>query len=177
MAVKTISLSSQYRLRLTVNVKSQNQSAKTTTCSYSLQIIKASGYGYYSYQTASYTVRSPYSNTFRSGTISGYDFRNYTTLTLASGTVTTGQTGSTEFAGVFADNGGGVGSGTARLNLSIPGFSSSPPPQPPSNLSATRQSDKSIRVTWNRPGVYSAGLQAQRSTGDGKWAQIARPGG
>ena len=176
MANATTTLSSQYYLSLSASVKSQNKTTKVTTVSYTLQVVKKSGSGYFSYQPTSWTMRSPYANTFRSGGTNGYDFRNYTRLTLASGIFTVTSTGKREVAGAFNDGGGGIGSGTVRVNVSIPPFPAGSPPSAPSLLKVTRSNDKKHVLNWNRNSIYSS-VTVQRSTNGSNWSQVGRPSG
>lgn len=86
MAVsKDTTLPSGYILRLTTNQRSQSQSGNYSTVDWSIQIIKNTGSGKWASGTCywSATIGGQY----REGSIGGYDFRNYTTLTVASGSV------------------------------------------------------------------------------------------
>lgn len=107
-----------YRLDLTVNQSSQSIPNNTSVVSWSLVIYKTAGSGYWSYNTASWNVNI--GGQTRSGTISGYDFRNYTSLTLGSGSVTISHnadgTKSISNSGYFS---GDIGSGTASGNLAL----------------------------------------------------------
>lgn len=70
-----------FTLRLTVNQVSQSIAGNTSTVSWSLVLIK--GTNSYSFYTKWWSVNI--GGQTASGTISGYDFRNYSTLTLGSG--------------------------------------------------------------------------------------------
>lgn len=179
MASSTASLSSQYYMRLTVNVRSQNQSAKTTTYDYSIKIIKRSGSGYWSYESSPWTLRSPYGSVIRSGSLGSFDFRNYTTLTVRSGQATFSGTGTREWAAVFDGRASGIGNGTARLSLKPPAFKNTNPPSAPTLLTITRESDKRHKLNWNRNngnGNYTS-VTVQRSTNGSSWSQVGKPGG
>ena len=78
-------IGSQYQLVLTVNTSSQSQTNNTSTLSYSLRVDKLSGYGYWA-NGQSYSIRIN-GQTVRSGTWS-YDFNNYSSKTIDSGTIT-----------------------------------------------------------------------------------------
>lgn len=82
---KTLSNNSQYRLELVVNQGSQSTSNNTSNVSWTLRVRKLSGSGYWANGTFNWSVNI--GGIPRSGSISGYDFRNYTLLTLGSGTV------------------------------------------------------------------------------------------
>lgn len=78
-------IGSQYQLVLTINTQSQSQTNNTSTLSYNLRVDKLSGYGYWA-NSQSYSIRIN-GQTVRSGTWS-YDFNNYSSKTIDSGTIT-----------------------------------------------------------------------------------------
>lgn len=86
---KTLSNNSQYRLELVVNQSSQSIPNNTSRVSWTLRVRKTSGSnygGYWANGTFNWSVNI--GGVPRSGSISGYDFRNYTVLNLGSGTET-----------------------------------------------------------------------------------------
>ncbi|MBC9953231.1 fibronectin type III domain-containing protein [Leucobacter sp. cx-42] len=178
MAVFNKTLSSGYTLRLTVVVQSQNASARTTTYSYSLQLIKNSGSGKWASGTGYWSVRSPHSAVVSSGSISGYDFRNYSTLTLKSGTVTFAGDAPRAWRGVFDDIAGygELGGGTVDGTLTPPKLPSISPPAAPSTPTVTRNSDTQHSLNWSRNSTYTS-VQVWRGTSTSNMTQIGTASG
>lgn len=165
---------SGYFLRLTVDVASQNVSRNETTYLYSLIIFKGSGSGKYISGECGWSVRTPYENPINFGSIGGYDFRNYSALTLVSSQITIVGSATREWGGVFADNAsyGELGNGI------ISGFYVTPPtiPLPLSNLTVARVSDSQQTLSWTRNSTNS-GVVVQRRADGGAWQEIGRPSG
>lgn len=110
-----------YILRLTVNQSSQNIANNTSVVSWSLVIIKGSGSGRWSYNGASWSVNI--GGQTSSGSISSYDFRNYSSLTLGSGTktITHNADGTKTIANSasFTENVINIGNGYCSGNLTL----------------------------------------------------------
>ncbi|MBC9954951.1 fibronectin type III domain-containing protein [Leucobacter sp. cx-42] len=178
MAVFNKTLSSGYTLRLTVVVQSQNATARTTTYSYSLQLIKNSGSGKWASGTGYWSVRSPSGTVVSNGSISGYDFRNYSTLTLKSGTVSFSGDAARTWWGVFDDivGYGELGGGTVDGVLTPPKLPSIAPPAAPSTPSVTRNSDTQHSLSWTRNGAYTS-VQVWRGTSTSNMTQIGTASG
>lgn len=83
---RTFSNNSQYRLNLIVTPGTQSIPNNTTVVSYRIEVEKLSGSGYWASGSFPWSVNID-GNT-RSGSISSYDFRSYTKLTLSSGSFT-----------------------------------------------------------------------------------------
>jgi len=116
--------SGSYYLRLTVNEVSGSMSVtnNTTDVSYSLTVYKTYGYGRYNGNYCPYNVKID-GETVASGSTK-YNFENYESLTLASGTktITHEPNGSKTISvsGYFdGDNGPSLGSGTASGTLTL----------------------------------------------------------
>lgn len=75
-----------YILRLTVTEGTPNVAANTSPITWSLVIIKGSGTGKFTSYTVSWNVNI--GGITDSGTLAGYNFASYSTLTLGSGTGT-----------------------------------------------------------------------------------------
>lgn len=86
MAQYAANIGSQYRLILDVNTSSQNVANNTSTLSYRLSVQKISGYGYWTSVGQAYSIKVN-GNTVKSGTWT-YDFNNYKSKMIASGTIT-----------------------------------------------------------------------------------------
>lgn len=165
MATFQTGLAGGYTLRLTVNVYSQDAKARTTTYSWSLQIIKGSGSGKWASGQANWSVRSPHGTVVGSGSISGYNFNDYTTLTLGSGRVTFGGDAARAWWGIFDDIAGygELGGGTTTGTLTPPKLPPTNPPAAPSDLSISRTSDTQMVLGWTRNGTYTS-VQIWRGT-------------
>lgn len=81
----TAPLGTQYTLRLSVTLVSQNVAANTSTVGWTLTAIKNTGSGYWDY-SAPTNWATNIGGTAYSGSIASYDFRDYRELVLASGT-------------------------------------------------------------------------------------------
>jgi len=173
MAYADAGLASGYFLRLTVTVHSQNIAANTTTYAYSLVIYKGSGSGKWMSGSSSWSVRTPAANTIDGGSIGGYDFRNYSSLTLGSSYLTVGGSGSREWQAHFADNPsyGELGDGVATLNFAPPAI-----PLTPTGLVVARVSDSQQNLSWSRASTYT-GVVVHRRTDGGVWQEVGRPAG
>ncbi|MGW9021258.1 hypothetical protein ACWGOE_07240 [Leucobacter chromiiresistens] len=70
------------------------------------------------------------------------------------------------------------GSTSTSRGFTIPARPAAPPPRPnaPSNLSAVRNSDSQVTLTWSRNSTYTSVI-VQRSAGNGTWSQVGRPSG
>lgn len=117
----TVLSNSDYILRLIVNQSSQNITNNTSSVAWSLRIIKGSGSGKWSFYTKTWSVNI--GGQTASGSISGYDFRNYTELILGSGsfTITHNADGTKTISnsGSFSEAQINVGNGTASGNLAL----------------------------------------------------------
>lgn len=83
---KTLSNNSQYRLELVVNYNAYSIPNNTTPVPWTLRVRKLSGSGYWASGTFPWSVNI--GGVTSSGSISSYDFRDYTVLNLGSGTAT-----------------------------------------------------------------------------------------
>lgn len=86
MAIYTARIGSQYQIVLTINTQSQSQGNNTSTLTYSLRVDKLSGYGYWTNDEQPYSIKIN-GQTVKSGRWT-YNFNNYSTKTLDSGTIT-----------------------------------------------------------------------------------------
>lgn len=117
----------QYNLRLEVWESNYAASTRTSTLSYKLYITKTSGTGYQTATASSYYVKVNGTNV-KTGS-SAYNFTQYTTLTLASGTttVTRNATGETvvPFEGKYDASGTSMGSATVSSSITLGAVSDS----------------------------------------------------
>lgn len=117
----TVLSNSDYILRLIVNQSSQDVANNTSSVAWSLRIIKGSGSGKWSFYTKTWSVNI--GGQTASGSISGYDFRNYTELILGSGsfTITHNADGTKTISnsGSFSEAQINVGTGTASGSLAL----------------------------------------------------------
>lgn len=148
----TLSGNSNYRLDLIVNQSSQNVSANTSTVSYTLNLVKTSGSGYWTNDNSlSYNVVID-GTTVASGTTS-YDFRNAIpkTITLASGTRTITHnadgTKSISCSGYASDSANGLGSRTVSGSLAL---TTIPRASQPSLSSGSTASGNAVIIYTNR---------------------------
>ena len=93
------------------------------------------------------------------------------TFTRATSSSSQGQAFNATLSHVF-------GSTSISRGFTIPARPAAPPPRPnaPSGLSAVRNSDSQITLTWSRNSTYTSVI-VQRSTGNGTWTQVGRPSG
>lgn len=122
MAYNIVALRNDISLRLDVNVKSQDIATNRTTFSYVLQLVKTNaGRTLSTYNSSSWTVRTPYSNIIASGTLSSVVFNASTSsITIKSGEITLphnadGTFSGRQWAGAFNDSSGLIGAGTVYL--------------------------------------------------------------
>ena len=113
-------LSANYRLDLNIDVLSQNTANNTTDFRWTLVLVRTSG-AWAASTGGSWSVNIDGGRA--SGSVS-YDFRNYTSLTLGTGTVTTGHnsdgTKSIYVGGSFSDRLGYIPGGTADGWVALP---------------------------------------------------------
>lgn len=145
----TVLSNSDYILRLIVNQSSQDVANNTSTVSWSLTIIKGSGSGKWSFYTKNWSVNI--GGQTASGTISGYDFRNYTSLALGSGSFVIAHnsdgTKTISNSGSFSEAQINVGNGTASGNLAL---TTIPRASTPSMTPSTLDAGTSMTINTNR---------------------------
>lgn len=150
MANYDAGLASSYVLRMNAWEASTNASANQSSVSWYLEIIKGTGSGKYAGGPHYWSVNIG-GNTY-SGSFSSYDFRNYSLLTLASGSTTINHsadgTGSAYIGGSFDDGNtyGVLGDATAQGTLGLSTLKVVP--GTPSGVTAARVSDTSVNVSW-----------------------------
>ncbi|CAM3608265.1 DUF859 domain-containing protein [Erysipelothrix urinaevulpis] len=114
---------SAYRLVLEMNQGTPNVANNTSPVSYSAYVEKTSGSGYVSSYSHPYNIKIN-GKTVKSGSFSGYNFKNYSRLSLGTGTVpvahnsngTKTVSGSAYFE---ANQSGAIGSATVSGNLAL----------------------------------------------------------
>lgn len=169
-------LADGYRLRVSATETGTNVSGNSSTVKRVVQLIKGTGSGKWADGPHGWVL---YGGGTKSGSIGSYDFRNYSTLTLYSDTITVGHgsdgTGSlTGIRATFDDNNtwGEIGNGdTGSHTLALTAL-----PRTPTSLSVSRVSDTQHKLTWTRVSS-STSIVVQRSTNGGSWVEIGRPGG
>lgn len=133
-------LANGYRLDLVMTLSSQSVASNSSVYSYTLRIVDTTGWYAWSGYTASYSVRSPASSVFKSGSIAGYRFTSTpgNSITLASGSVTFGHnadgTSSRRVEAHFSDPSGPLGSGVAGGTLTSPTIARATTPTNPGTL-------------------------------------------
>lgn len=122
MATFSTLLSTNYRLEHAVTYGTPNRANKTIPVTHTLLIRKLAGSGYWSNYTASWNFNV--GGFTDSGTISSYDFRNYTTLTLASRThsvpYNANGTKTISCTSYFSAGSGTVGAGSTSGSVVLP---------------------------------------------------------
>jgi microcystin-dependent protein len=143
------SLGSQYTLRLRVTLASQSVSGNSSVVNWSLVAIKNSGSGYYTFSAKGYGWNI---NGNSGSGAKTYDFRDYSALTLASGSYTiphnSDGTKSISVSGFFnPDNGSGFGNGSASGTFTLPTIPRASQP----TLSASRfDAGTAVTINMNR---------------------------
>ena len=122
MATFSTLLSTNYRLEHAVTYGTPNRANKTIPVTHTLLIRKLAGSGYWSNYTSSWNFNV--GGFTDSGTISSYDFRNYTTLTLASRThnvpYNANGTKTISCTSYFTAGSGTVGAGSTSGSVVLP---------------------------------------------------------
>lgn len=170
-------LADGYRLRVNVTEIGTNVVDNSSTVHRVVQLIKGTGSGKWADGPHTWNL---YGGGNKSGSIGSYDFRKYSTLTLADDKITVrhGDDGTASLTGIratFNDNNtwGEVGDGdTGSHALAL-----TPLPRTPIMITqVVRLSDTQHRVSWARVSASTA-IVVQRRTNDGAWVEVGRPGG
>jgi hypothetical protein len=153
---------SGYKLRLNMSQGTQSAAGNWTDVSWSLQIIKTSGSGKWADGPHYWSVTI--NGTVYSGSIGSYDFRNYTTLTLASGTTRVGHnangTKTVSGSGGYDDNNtwGVLGDDSVGGSLTLSTLKV--PPGTPSKPTATYVSDTQVNLSWTQSSASNGAPQS-----------------
>ena len=149
MTTYSKTLNYNYKLRLEVTLNSQNVGANTSSVHRELRIDKGDGTGRFSGYTHSWN-RNIGGQT-GSGSIAGYDFRDYSTLVLNSGdnTITHNADGtkSISVSGTFTESVANIGSGTASGSYTLPTI---PRASTPSFSAGSVDAGTSVTINTNR---------------------------
>jgi len=169
-------LANGYLLRVTVTETGTNVAGNSSTVYRVVQLIKGTGSGKWADGPHTWNL---YGGGNKSGSIGSYDFRQYSTLTLYSDTITVahGSDGTGSLTGIratFNDNNtwGELGDGDTGVHtLALTAL-----PRVPTGLSVVRVSDTQHKLSWTRVSSSTA-VVVQRRTNDGAWVEVGRPGG
>lgn len=165
----TLSNNSQYRLELIVNPGTYSIPNNTTPVPWVLQARKLSGSGYWASGSFPWSVNIGGSKS--SGSISSYDFRNYTVLTLASGTATiTHDADGSKTISVSGSFTGAstLGSATASGQMDLPTI----PRASSFTLGGSTQTGSAITVSISRAST-SFTHRVRWRVGSGSWTTVS----
>lgn len=165
---KTLSNNSQYRLELVVNYNAYSIPNNTTPVPWTLRVRKLSGSGYWASGTFPWSVNI--GGVTRSGSISSYDFRNYTVLNLGSGTATITHDAdgkkkinvSGSFTGAST-----LGNATASGQMDLPTI----PRASSFTLGGSTQTGSTITVSITRASTFTHRVRWR--VGSGSWTTVS----